>query len=182
MIRSLLLFFTFFFGAPEAPKDDIPKSIYNFKVEALDGGTIDFARFKGKKILIVNTASECGNTPQYEDLQALHEKYKNKLVIVGFPTNDFGKQEPGSNKDIAAFCKKNYGVTFPMAAKIAVTGENMAPIYRWLTEKEYNGYETTTVKWNFQKYLINEKGELVKMFPHKMKPSSAEIIAAIESK
>lgn len=177
MTPVLLFFFSFFF-APQ--KGAVPKSIYDFKVEALDGKTIDFARFKGKKILIVNTASECGYTPQYEDLQKLHEKYRDKLVIVGFPSNDFGKQEPGSNSDIAAFCKKNYGVTFPMAAKIAVTGKDMAPIYHWLTEKQHNNYENTSVKWNFQKYLIDEKGNLVKMYPSKVKPIDAELIAAIE--
>lgn len=179
MLYGLLLFISFFFSAPE-PHGDVPKSIYDFKVEALEGGTIDFSKFKGKKILIVNTASECGYTPQYEDLQKLHEKYKKKLVIVGFPANDFGKQEPGSNKEIASFCKKNYGVTFPMAAKITVKGDDMALIYHWLTEKEHNGYETTVVKWNFQKYLINEKGELVKVFYSKTKPFDEELVKAIE--
>ena len=111
------------------------KSIYDFKVESLNGGTIDFADFKGKKILIVNTASKCGNTPQYEDLETLYEKYKDKLVIVGFPANNFLAQEPGSNEDIKEFCKKNYGVTFPMAEKISVKGEDIAPIYKWLCNK-----------------------------------------------
>lgn len=179
MMYTVLLCISFLFAMPET-HDDLPASIYDFKVAALDGGEIDFSTFKGKKILIVNTASECGYTPQYEDLQQLFEKYRDRLVIVGFPANDFGKQEPGTNQEIAAFCKKNYGVTFPMAAKISVTGNEMAPIYHWLTEKEHNGYETTTVKWNFQKYLINEEGELVKMFPSKIKPSDAEVIAAIE--
>lgn len=179
MLLSILLLFKFFFFAP-APKGDVPKSIYDFKVEGLTGGTIDFAQFKGKKILIVNTASECGYTPQYEDLEKLYKKYKGKLVIVGFPANDFGRQEPGSNEEIAGFCKKNYGVTFPMAAKITVKGEDMAPIYHWLTEKELNGFDNSTVKWNFQKYLINEKGELVNVFYSKTKPMSAELIEAIE--
>lgn len=178
MIFSLLLFIKFFF-AP-APQNQIPASIYDFKVTALNGGTIDFSDFKGKKILIVNTASECGYTPQYEDLQAVYEKYKGKLVIVGFPANNFGKQEPGTNAEIASFCKKNYGVTFPMAAKISVKGDDMAPIYHWLTEKTYNNYDNTSVKWNFQKYLVDEKGNLVAMFPSKVKPNSAEVIAAIE--
>ncbi len=172
-----MLNFLFFWNAP---KNEVPASIYDFKVEALDGGTIKFSKFKGKKILIVNTASECGNTPQYADLQKLAVKYKDKLVIVGFPANDFGAQEPGSNKEISAFCTKNYGVTFPMAAKITVKGDDKAPIYHWLTEKKYNNYMDSDVKWNFKKYLINEKGELVAMFPHKMNPMSAEIIAAIE--
>ncbi len=178
MIFSLLLLIKFFF-AP-APQNQVPASIYDFKVTALDGGTIDFSDFKGKKILIVNTASECGYTPQYEDLQGVYEKYKGKLVIVGFPANNFGKQEPGTNSEIASFCKKNYGVTFPMAAKISVKGDDMAPIYHWLTEKAYNHYDNTSVKWNFQKYLIDEKGNLVAMFPSRVKPNSADVIAAIE--
>ena len=115
------------------------KSIYDFKVEALDGSTIDFSTFKGKKILIVNTASECGYTPQYEGLQKLYDTYKDKLVIVGFPANNFGGQEPGTNTEIKEFCKKNYGVTFLMAAKVSVKGEDMAPIYKWLCNKAENG-------------------------------------------
>lgn len=180
MFLSILLMFKFFFFSPEASNDDIPKSIYNFKVQGLAGGTIDFAQFKGKKILIVNTASECGYTPQYEDLQKLYETYKSKLVIIGFPANNFGSQEPGTNSEIASFCKKNYGVTFPMAAKISVKGDNMAPIYQWLTKKEYNGYDNTTVKWNFQKYLINEKGELIAVFGSRTKPMDKDILTAIE--
>jgi glutathione peroxidase len=176
---SILLFFKFFFFAP-SPKGDVPKSIYDFKVEALDGGTIDLSKYKGKKILIVNTASECGFTPQYEGLEALFKKYKDKLVIVGFPANNFGHQEPGSNQEIATFCKKNYGVSFPMAAKISVKGDDMAEIYQWLTQKKYNNYSDNSVKWNFQKYLLNEKGEMVAMFLSAVKPESPEIAAAIE--
>jgi glutathione peroxidase len=179
MLLSILLLFKFFFFSP-APKEAVPKSIYDFKVPGLTGGTIDFSQYKGKKILIVNTASECGYTPQYEDLEKLYEKYKDKLVIVGFPANNFGKQEPGSNEEIAGFCKKNYGVTFPMAAKISTKGDDMAAIYHWLTEKEYNGFENSTVKWNFQKYLINEKGEMIGIFYSRVKPMSNELIEAIE--
>jgi glutathione peroxidase len=178
MSLCALLLFSFFF-APK-PESDIPKSIYDFKVTALDGTTIDFSQFKGKKILIVNTASKCGFTPQYEALEKLYEKYKGKLVIVGFPANNFFYQEPGSNEKIATFCQKNYGVTFPMAAKISVKGKSMAPIYRWLTEKIYNAYEDSHVKWNFQKYLINEKGKLVHIFYSSTTPDSPEVIAAIE--
>lgn len=174
---SMLLFFTFLFSPP---KTDIPGSIYDFKVTALDGCVIDFAQFKGKKILIVNTASKCGFTPQYEALEHLYEKYKGKLVIVGFPANNFLWQEPGNNEKIAKFCKDNYGVTFPMAAKISVKGRNMAPIYHWLTEKQYNCYKGSKVKWNFQKYLINEGGELVKIFSPNTTPDSPEVVAAIE--
>lgn len=155
-------------------------SIYDFKVESLDGGTIDFSQFKGKKILIVNTASKCGYTPQYEELETLYKKYQDKLVIVGFPANNFLRQEPGSNEEIKAFCQKNYGVSFPMAAKISVKGKNMHPIYIWLTEKKYNHYSNSSVKWNFQKYLLDEKGNLVQMFSPGVKPESEEIISAIE--
>ena len=115
------------------------KTIYDFKVEALDGGTIDFSEFKGKKILIVNTASNCGFTYQYEGLEELYKKYKDKLVIVGFPANNFMSQEPGDNKEIAAFCQKNYGVSFPMMHKVSVKGDDMDPIYKWLTQKSENG-------------------------------------------
>lgn len=181
---SALLAFRFLFSPHPAPADGdaIPKSIYDFKVEALDGNTIDFSKFKGKKILIVNTASECGFTPQYEDLEALYKQQKGKLVIVGFPTNDFGSQEPGNNSEIAAFCKKNYGVTFPMAAKISVKGDDTAPIYQWLTRKEYNGVKNSSVMWNFQKYLVNEKGQLVEVFSSMTKPTSAAVQKALAKK
>jgi glutathione peroxidase len=157
----------------------VPKTIYDFKVEALDGTTIDFSKFKGKKILIVNTASKCGYTGQYADLQKLSEKYKNDLVIVGFPANDFMFQEPGDNKEIATFCQKNYGVTFPMAAKITVKGKKTHPMYLWLTQKKFNGVEDSNVKWNFQKYLIDEKGNYVAKFGPGTEPMDAEIVNAI---
>ena len=180
MLFSILFFFKFFLFAPE-PAADVPKSIYDFKVEALTGGTIDLAKYKGKKILIVNTASECGYTYQYEGLEALYKKYQDKLVIIGFPANNFGQQEPGSNEEIAGFCKKNYGVTFPMAAKIDVKGDKMHPIYHWLTEKKYNNYADNEVKWNFNKFLIDEKGNLVGYFGSKVKPESEELVKAIET-
>lgn len=179
-MSSLLLFFNLFFWLAPVPKEDVPASIYDFKVEALDGSTIDFSDFKGKKILIVNTASKCGLTPQYEGLEKLYKKYEGKLVIVGFPANNFMSQEPGTDEEIATFCQKNYGVTFPMASKIDVKGKDMALIYHWLTKKEFNGVENTSVSWNFQKYLIDEKGNYVKMFSPKVKPESEEVIAAIE--
>ena len=151
------------------------KTIYDFKVVALDGGIIDFASFKGKKILIVNTASECGFTPQYEGLEQLYEKYKDKLVIVGFPANNFGSQEPGSNDEIKTFCKKNYGVTFPMAAKISVKGDDVAPIYKWLCNKSENGVLDAEVGWNFNKFLLDENGKLLAHFESRVKPMSEEI-------
>lgn len=154
-------------------------TIYQFKVEALDGSKIDFAQFKGKKILIVNTASECGYTPQYEGLEKLYKANKGKLVIVGFPANNFGAQEPGTNKEIAGFCKKNYGVSFPMAAKISVKGADQAAIYKWLTQKALNGVQDAEVKWNFHKFLIDENGNLIAVFPSAVKPEGAEIKAAL---
>lgn len=139
-------------------------TIYQFKVPGLTGGTIDFSQFKGKKILVVNTASKCGNTPQYDDLEKLYNTYKDKLVIVGFPANNFGGQEPGSNGDIAEFCKKNYGVTFPMAAKVSVKGDDMAPIYKFMVaDAEEHGF-TDPIKWNFTKFLFDENGKFLTVF------------------
>ena len=155
------------------------RSIYDFKVEGLNGDSIDFTAFKGKKILIVNTASKCGFTPQYDDLEKLYEKYKDRLVIVGFPANNFFSQEPGSNETIAAFCKKNYGVTFPMAAKISVKGKNTAPIYRWLCNKEENGVLDARVTWNFNKFLLDENGKLIAHFTSKVKPMSEDILSKL---
>ncbi len=180
MIYSVMLLMSFLFTP--APKSDVPKTIYEFKVEDLSGGKIDFAQFKGKKILIVNTASKCGYTPQYEGLEKLSKKYKGKLVIVGFPANNFGSQEPGTNGEIEQFCLKNYGVSFPMAAKISVKGDDTHDIYLWLTKKIYNGVMDSEVKWNFQKYLLDEKGHLVEMYPSSVKPDDAKLIAAIEKK
>lgn len=151
------------------------KSIHEFKVESLSGDTINFSDFKGKKILVVNTASECGFTPQYEELEKLYEAYKDKLVIVGFPANNFGGQEPGSNHEIATFCQKNYGVTFPMAAKVSVKGDDIAPIYKFLTDKKENGVKNTTILWNFTKILLNEKGEVIDSFVSTTKPMSDSI-------
>jgi glutathione peroxidase len=151
-------------------------SIYDFKVGGLDGKEIDLAQFKGKKILIVNTASECGYTPQYADLQKLHEKYKDKLVVIGFPANNFKGQEPGSNEEIKDFCKKNYGVTFPMAEKVSVTGNDIHPLFKYLTEEaKAAGATEPVIRWNFTKFLVDEKGKLVKVFPSKVNPMSEEI-------
>ncbi|MEO6668052.1 MAG: glutathione peroxidase [Ferruginibacter sp.] len=155
--------------------NDSPKNIYGFKVASLDGSTIDFSTFKGKKILIVNTASECGYTPQYKELEELYKKYQGKLVIVGFPANNFGEQEPGTNTEIKAFCTKNYGVTFPMAAKVSVKGDDIAPIYKWLTHKDENGVLDAEIKWNFNKFLLDEHGKMIAYFPSKVTPMSEEI-------
>jgi len=157
------------------------QTIYQFKVQDIDGKTFDFATLKGKKIMIVNTASKCGLTPQYEQLEALYDKYKNKnFVIVGFPANDFMSQEPGSDKEIAQFCQKNYGVSFPMMSKISVKGKDMHPVYHFLTEKAKNGLEDNKVEWNFQKYLIDENGHLVRVVSPRILPNDQSIVAWIE--
>jgi len=155
---------------------------YGFKVKTLDGGEFDFSTLKGKKVMIVNTASKCGFTPQYKELEEVYEQYKGDLVIIGFPANNFANQEPGSASEIRKFCTENYGVTFPMMAKISVKGDDMAPIYKWLTSKKENGVMDSEVKWNFQKYLIDENGKLVDVVYSKEKPDSEKIIAWITSK
>jgi glutathione peroxidase len=188
MLKLLFIFIAFFsdssFCLPGKKAIFIPaknetrfqtRSIYDFKVESLNGGTIDFSGFRGKKILIVNTASKCGFTPQYEGLEELYKKYKDKLVIVGFPANNFFSQEPGSNATIEEFCKKNYGVSFPMAAKISVKGKNIAPIYQWLCNKTENGIMDAKISWNFNKFLLDENGKLIAHFKSRVKPMSEEI-------
>jgi len=158
------------------------ENIFQFEVTDLYGDKFDFAGLKGKKIMVVNTASECGLTPQYAELQKLYDTYKDKnFIIVGFPANNFGGQEPGSDQEIATFCKKNYGVTFPMMSKISVKGEDMHELYHFLTEKSKNGLENSEVAWNFQKYLLNEKGELVRVVEPKTLPTDASIINWIET-
>jgi glutathione peroxidase len=167
-------------------------SIYDFKVPGLDGSTIDFSAYKGKKIMIVNTASMCGNTPQYKDLEALYEKYKNKLVIIGFPANNFGSQEPGTNTEIKEFCSKNYAVTFPMAEKISVRGDDIHPLYKWLVDQSkelaksvpadnskdivWKKFLQDPVIWNFTKFLLDENGNLIAVFHNKVNPMSEEVL------
>lgn len=151
-------------------------SIYEFKVAALDGGSIDFSKYKGKKILVVNTASKCGYTPQYTELQQLYDAYKEKLVIVGFPANNFGGQEPGTNLEIKEFCKKNYGVTFPMAEKVSVVGDDIHPLFKYLTDEARKiGAEEPIIKWNFTKFLLDENGKLIAVYRSKVKPMDLEI-------
>ncbi|KAF2506698.1 glutathione peroxidase [Flavobacterium zhairuonense] len=157
-------------------------TIYQFKVEDLSGKTFDFASLKGKKVMIVNTASKCGLTPQYKDLEAVYKEYKDKnFVIVGFPANNFAGQEPGTNEEIASFCQLNYGVTFPMMDKVSVKGDDMCEVYKFLTQKSKNGLQDSEVEWNFQKYLINEKGQLVKVIKPKTLVTDAEVINWIKS-
>ncbi|KIX21444.1 glutathione peroxidase [Flavobacterium sp. 316] len=165
-------------------KDDkMKENIYQFKVEDIEGNDFDFSALRGKKIMIVNTASKCGLTPQYKDLQSLYEKYsKDNFVIIGFPANNFGSQEPGTNNEIATFCERNYGVSFPIMGKISVKGDDMHPIYKFLTQKAKNGLVDSEVEWNFQKYLINEKGELDNVISPRVLPTDDSIINWIENK
>jgi glutathione peroxidase len=169
--------------AMETQKTVQKQTIYQFKVTDLYGKEFDFSTLKGKKILIVNTASECGLTPQYKDLEAIYSKYKDKnFVIVGFPANNFGSQEPGSNEQIAKFCQMNYGVTFPMMSKISVKGKDIHEVYQFLTQKDKNGLQDSQVEWNFQKYLINEEGELIKVLSPRVLPTDSEIVGWINGK
>lgn len=150
-------------------------SIHDVEFKSLDGKQHTLSEFKGKKLLIVNVASKCGFTPQYEGLQELHEKYKDKLVILGCPSNQFANQEPGNAEEIQNFCQVNYGVDFMLSEKLDVKGENQHPIYKWLTSKEANGVKNSSVKWNFQKYLLDEEGRFVDMYYSITKPLSEKI-------
>lgn len=156
---------------------------YDLKATTIDGKPFDFSTLKGKKVMVVNTASKCGFTPQYEDLEKLYQTYKDKnFTIIGFPANNFMHQEPGSNSEIQEFCKKNYGVSFQMMEKISVKGDDMDPVYHWLTEKAKNGKDDSSVKWNFQKYLIDENGNLIDVAAPNVKPFDPQIIQFIEGK
>jgi glutathione peroxidase len=167
-------------AAADAGKDVPP--VLNFTMDSLDGKPVNLSKYQGKVVLIVNTASKCGNTPQYEQLQKLHEKYSEKgLAVIGFPANDFKQQEPGTNEDIAAFCKKNYGVTFDMFSKIVVKGQGQAPLYKFLTSKETNPNFAGDITWNFEKFLVGKNGQVVARFKPKMHPDDPEIIKAIEA-
>ena len=173
--NSLLLVVLFTISL--SAQNNMKNSLHQFTVETLEGKTFDFSSLKGKKIMVVNTASKCGLTPQYKDLQALYEQYgQDKFVIVGFPANDFLAQEPGTNEEIGDFCERNYGVTFPMMAKIGVKGKDMHPVYAFLTQKEKNGVMDSKVTWNFQKYLINEEGVLEKVISPRTSPVDPEVI------
>ena len=156
------------------------KSIYTIEINSLNGNSIDLSSFKGKYILFVNVASECGFTSQYEDLQKLYEKYQDSLMIIGVPCNQFGGQEPGAAKEIQSFCQKNYGVTFLMTEKVDVKGNKQHPLYQWLTQKKLNGNTNSTIKWNFQKYLVDGKGELVNYYYSITNPLSTKITKQLE--
>lgn len=164
---------------PALPLTPLPTKIYSFKLKTLEGEEITLEKFKGKKMLLVNVASECGFTPQYKNLQALHDKYKDKLVVIGFPANNFGGQEPGTSTEIKTFCTKNYGVTFQMMEKISVKGDDMHPLYKWLCNKEENGVNSDAPKWNFSKYLIDEKGNIIKFFGSRVDPLDTAITSLL---
>ncbi|MPR35777.1 glutathione peroxidase [Salmonirosea aquatica] len=164
------------------PNEEIAaqKSLYDFKMKALIGDeTIDLSQYKGKKVVLLNVASKCGFTPQYADWQKFHEQYGDKIVVLGFPANNFGGQEPGTEEEIATFCQKNYGVTFQMFDKIDVVGKSQHPLYQWLSTKELNGWNDKAPTWNFCKYVVNEKGELTHFFASAVKPTDAEFKQAV---
>ncbi len=176
---GLGIFLLFGFVSDQNP---VPKSFYELSAKGIDGkSTINFNDFKGKKVLVVNTASMCGYTGQYKGLEDLYKKYAGKLVVIAFPCNQFANQEPWENEKIATFCKGRFNVTFPMGDKLDVKGENQHVIYQWLTQKKYNGKEDITVRWNFGKFLINEKGKFVKYFPSQVEPLDAQITSLIEA-
>ncbi|GGC34114.1 glutathione peroxidase [Parapedobacter defluvii] len=150
------------------------ENVYQFSITSIDGKKVDLSQFKGKKLLIVNTASKCGYTKQYAGLQELSEKYADKVVVIGFPANNFGGQEPGSNDEIQGFCEKNFGVTFLLAEKSSVAGEDISPLFKYLTEMENPDF-TGEIKWNFEKFLIDEQGNLIHRFRSKIEPMSAEL-------
>jgi glutathione peroxidase len=155
-------------------------SFFDFKMPELESGKmVDLSQYKGKKIVVLNVASKCGYTPQYADWETFYKEHGGKVVVLGFPANNFMGQEPGSNDDIASFCSKNYGVTFPMFQKISVKGDDMDPLYQWLSQKDKNGWNDQAPSWNFCKYVINEKGELVSFFPSGVKPGDAEFKKAV---
>jgi glutathione peroxidase len=157
--------------------NDTAKTIYHFEVRDIMGNPFRFETLRGKKIMLVNTASKCGLTPQYAELEALYQQYKDSnFIIIGFPSNDFMHQEPGTDEEIASFCQKNYGVSFPMMSKVTVKGEEQCPLYNYLTNLSENGHSDNTVKWNFQKYLINENGRLDLVILPSTKPFDQEII------
>jgi len=156
------------------------QTVYNFPLKSIKGEDFSLKQFKGKKILLVNTASQCGLTPQYAQLQELHENYKDKLAVVGLPCNDFGNQEPEAEDKVAQFCETNYHVTFPLTSKVAILGDSPHPLYSFLTKKELNGLEDSEVKWNFQKYLIDENGNLIHVFSPMVEPLNEELLNEIE--
>ena len=171
MIRSLTIILALLFTSA-------PNSVYDFKLKTIDGKNFNLAAYKGKKLLIVNTASKCGFTPQYAELQKLSDQYKDKVVVIGFPANNFGGQEPGVNLAIKEFCQKNYGVTFPLSEKVSVKGDDISPLFKFLTTTENPDF-TGKIQWNFEKFLIDENGKLIHRFRSSVKPLSTEITSQL---
>ncbi len=165
---------------PSKPIGKNKMSFYDLTINSIDGKEMHMSDFKGKYVLCVNVASKCGYTPQYEDLEKLYEQYQGKLVIVGFPCNQFLGQEPGTSEEIVSFCQKNYGVTFPLTEKIDVKGKNQHGVYQWLTQQSLNGVADGTVKWNFHKFLISPEGEWLAEFPSGVKPLDTELTSLIK--
>lgn len=157
------------------------QSIHRFVVDRIDGGEIDFSEFEGLKILVVNVASECGYTPQYQQLQELYEEFQDRLVVLGFPSNDFGGQEPGGDAEIQAFCETRFGVTFPLAAKVAVKGPDTHPLFQWLTQKGQNGVMDCELQWNFNKFLLDEQGHLQAWYPSSVTPFDDPILDWVQA-
>jgi glutathione peroxidase len=179
MMKNYILIISIFLSSCSMDAQDY-KSFHDFTVVDINGEEFPLSQLKGKKVLVVNTASRCGLTPQYEDLEKLYREYGGEdFQIIGFPANNFLRQEPGSNEEIAAFCQRNFGVTFPMMSKISVKGKDIHPLYKWLTSKELNGVMNSMVKWNFQKYMIDEEGHLVGFVPPKEKPYTEKILSWI---
>ncbi|WP_375434186.1 glutathione peroxidase [uncultured Hymenobacter sp.] len=164
---------------PAMTETTAPATVYDFTVTSIDGKDVKLSQYKGKKLLIVNTASECGYTPQYKELEELYKKHGDKVTVLGFPANNFGGQEPGTNEQISSFCEKNYGVTFPLFSKVSVKGDDTAPLYKFLSDKAKNGTVSDAPSWNFCKYLVDEQGHVVGFYPSKVKPMSEELVAAI---
>lgn len=169
-LRSIVFFY--FHG--------MSKTVYDYPLKDIKGNELNLSKFKGKKILLVNTASACGFTPQYKQLEELYQNLKEKVEVIGLPCNDFGEQEPGTEKEIEQFCEVNFGVTFPLTEKVKILGSNPHPLYEFLMKKELNGYRDSEVKWNFQKYLIDENGNVIKIFGAPVDPLSEEVISLIE--
>ncbi len=189
-LKSILIMITSLIGGLFADKSETAsrpdsyetakQSLYDFKVKSLVGGkTVDLSKYKGKKVVILNVASKCGYTKQYADWEKFNKEHGDKVVVLGFPANNFGGQEPGTSEEIATFCSATYGVTFPMFEKVSVLGEDQAPIYKWLTTKELNGWNDKVPTWNFCKYVVNENGELTNFFASKVLPTDAEFLKAV---
>jgi glutathione peroxidase len=183
LVAGMLLLAPVLVGAEDKKKGDKKVApALNFKMKSIDGKEVDLSKYQGKVVLIVNVASKCGNTPQYKGLQELYEKYgKDGFVVLGVPANDFGKQEPGTNEEIAQFCSSKYHVTFPMLAKVSVKGDDMCPLYKYLTTKESNPELNGEIRWNFEKFLIGRSGAVVQRFHPPVKPEADQVVKAIEA-